>query len=100
MLNDDGLVLDDGTTTRLSETRYFMTTTTAQAGEVMSWLEFLLETAWSDLKVHVASLTDEWAAMAVSGPQARAALPLSLRGQDRSPGGLHSLGRLGSESGR
>src|SRR5262245_25883756 len=45
MLNDDGLVLDDGTTTRLSETRYFMTTTTAQAGEVMSWLEVLLQTA-------------------------------------------------------
>ncbi|MFN0194371.1 MAG: 2Fe-2S iron-sulfur cluster-binding protein, partial [Aestuariivirga sp.] len=38
MLNDDGIVLDDGTTTRLSDTRFYMTTTTAQAGEVMSWL--------------------------------------------------------------
>jgi len=55
MLHDDGVVLDDGTTTRLSDTRYFMTTTTAQAGEVMSWLEFLLQTAWTDLKVHVSS---------------------------------------------
>ena len=53
MLNDDGIVLDDGTTTRLSETRYFMTTTTAQAGEVMSWVEFLLQAAWPDLKVQV-----------------------------------------------
>ncbi|MHB1059939.1 MAG: glycine cleavage T C-terminal barrel domain-containing protein [Rhodanobacter sp.] len=94
MLNDDGLVLDDGTTTRLSETRYFMTTTTAQAGEVMSWLEFLLETAWSDLKVHVASLTDEWAAMAVSGPQARAALQLALPGKDLSDAGLPYMGCL------
>ena len=50
MLNDDGLVLDDGTTTRFSETRYFMTTTTAQAGEVMSWVEFLLQAAWPDLQ--------------------------------------------------
>jgi len=82
MLNDDGLVLDDGTTTRLSETRYFMTTTTAQAGEVMSWLEFLLQTAWTDLQVHLTSLSDEWAAMAVSGPQAREALRLAFPGVD------------------
>ena len=33
MLTDDGAVLDDGTTTRLADTRYFMTTTTAQAGK-------------------------------------------------------------------
>ena len=31
MLRDDGLVMDDGTTWRLSETEYFMTTTTANA---------------------------------------------------------------------
>ena len=40
MLNDDATVLDDGTTARFGETRYFLTTTTAQAAEVMSWLEF------------------------------------------------------------
>jgi sarcosine oxidase subunit alpha len=31
MLNDDGIVLDDGTTARISETQFYMTTTTAQA---------------------------------------------------------------------
>jgi len=84
MLTDDGAVLDDGTTTRVSDARYFMTTTTAQAGEVMSWLEFLLQTAWTDLKVHVTSLTDEWAGMTVAGPLARAALERVLPGQDVS----------------
>ena len=39
MLRDDGLVMDDGTTWRLSETDYFMTTTTAHAAKVMVWLE-------------------------------------------------------------
>ena len=67
MLNDDGIVLDDGTTARISETQFYMTTTTAQAGEVMSWLEYLLQCHWTDLDVAVASLTDEWAGMAVSG---------------------------------
>ena len=35
MLRDDGIVMDDGTTWRLSETDYFMTTTTAHAAKVM-----------------------------------------------------------------
>jgi sarcosine oxidase subunit alpha len=97
MLNDDGVLLDDGTTTRLSETRYFMTTTTAQAGEVMSWLEFLLQTAWTDLKVHVTSITDEWAGMVVSGPKARAALELAFPGLDVSDGKLPYMGCLETE---
>ena len=78
MLNDDGVVLDDGTTSRISDTQFYMTTTTAQAGEVMSWLEFLLQMHWTDLDVHVTSLTDEWGGMAVSGPNARRALQLAF----------------------
>jgi sarcosine oxidase subunit alpha len=94
MLFDDGTVLDDGTTTRLSDTRFFMTTTTAQAGEVMSWLEYLLQTAWKDLRVHVSSLTDEWAGMSVSGPKAREALQLALPGEDLSGDRLPYMGAL------
>jgi methylglutamate dehydrogenase subunit C len=94
MLNDDGTVLDDGTTTRLSDTRFFMTTTTAQAGEVMSWLEFLLQSAWPDLNVLATSISDEWAAMTVAGPMARAALELALPGQHLSDAVLPHMGSL------
>jgi sarcosine oxidase subunit alpha len=92
MLNDDATVLDDGTTARFGETRYFMTTTTAQAGEVMSWLEFLLQTAWNDLRVHVVSVTDRWAGMSIAGPRARAALELALPGVDVSEAALPHMG--------
>ncbi|MES1152598.1 MAG: 2Fe-2S iron-sulfur cluster-binding protein, partial [Dongia sp.] len=92
MLNDDGIVLDDGTTTRLSETQFYMTTTTAQAGEVMSWLEYLLQMHWTDLKVHVTSLTDEWGGIAVSGPNARHALELAFPGVDVSDAALPYMG--------
>ena len=88
MLYDDGIVYDDGTTTRLGQQHYFMTTTTARSGEIMSWLEFLLQTAWTDLRVHLTSLTDEWAAMAVSGPLARQALELAFAGVDISNAAL------------
>ncbi len=78
MLNDDGVVLDDGTTSLISDTHYYMTTTTAMAGEVMSWLEYLLQLHWPELDVHVCSLTDEWGGMAVSGPKSREALRLAF----------------------
>ncbi len=74
MLRDDGMVLDDGTTWRLAEDDYFMTTTTAQAGPVMLFLEELLQRRWTDLRVHVTSVTDQWAGMAVAGPYAREVL--------------------------
>jgi methylglutamate dehydrogenase subunit C len=92
MLNDDGVVLDDGTTSRISDTQYYMTTTTAQAGEVMSWLEYLLQCHWPELDVHVASLTDEWGGMAVSGPKSREALELAFPSIDLSNGALPYMG--------
>ena len=39
MLREDGIVFDDGTTTRISENHFHMTTTTAQAANVLSHLE-------------------------------------------------------------
>jgi methylglutamate dehydrogenase subunit C len=92
MLNDDGVVLDDGTTSRITDTQYYMTTTTAQAGEVMSWLEYLLQCHWTDLDVHVTSLTDEWGGMAVSGPKSREALALAFPDADMSNEALPYMG--------
>jgi glycine cleavage system aminomethyltransferase T len=38
---------------------------------VMSWLEELLQLRWQDLRVHVTSVTDQWAAVSIAGPKAR-----------------------------
>ena len=35
------------------------------------WLEELLQTRWTDLKVNVTSVSEQWAAAAVSGPKSR-----------------------------
>jgi sarcosine oxidase subunit alpha len=71
MLRDDGIVLDDGTTSRLGETHYLMTTTTVNAVRVMQHLEQLLQVDWPDLEVYVTSVTEQWTAAALSGPRAR-----------------------------
>ena len=51
-----------------------MTTTTANAGEVMRHLEFFLQVVWPDLDVHIVSVTEEWAAIALAGPHSRTVL--------------------------
>ncbi len=74
MLREDGFIMDDGTTSCLAENRYFMTTTTGAAGQVMSHLEYCHQVLWPELDVHFASVTDQWAQIAVAGPQARTLL--------------------------
>jgi methylglutamate dehydrogenase subunit C len=74
MLREDGLVLDDGTTSRLAEDRYFMTTTTANAGRVFQHMQFCHQVLWPELDVQFVSATDEWAQFAVAGPKARQTL--------------------------
>ena len=71
MLREDGFVMDDGATARLGENDYFMSTTPANAAKVLAFAEHLLQTAWKDLRVHVTTVTDQWAAIAVAGPNAR-----------------------------
>jgi sarcosine oxidase subunit alpha len=71
MLREDGFVLDDGTTARLAEDHYFMTTTTANAVKVMQHLEFCQQVLWPELDVQLVSVTEQWAQYAVAGPRAR-----------------------------
>lgn len=88
MLREDGIVLDDGATARLGEHEYFMTTTTANAAKILADFERRLQSDWRDLKVHVTSLTDQFAAMALAGPKSRALLQTLCPDVDLSPEAL------------
>jgi heterotetrameric sarcosine oxidase alpha subunit len=74
MLREDGIALDDGTTSRLAPDHFLMTTTTANAGRVMSHVEFCHQALWPELDVTYVSVTEQWAQMAIAGPKARATL--------------------------
>ncbi len=71
MLREDGFAMDDGTTARLAEDHYFMTTTTANAVKVSQHLEFCQQVLWPELDVQTVSVTEQWAQYAVAGPNAR-----------------------------
>ncbi|MEM8597587.1 MAG: 2Fe-2S iron-sulfur cluster-binding protein, partial [Pseudomonadota bacterium] len=96
MLRDDGIVLDDGVSWRLAEDRFLMTCTTAEAAHVMVWLEELLAWRWPELRVTVASVSDQWAGTAVAGPRSRAVLERVLTGGDVSDGALPFMGVTGA----
>ncbi len=88
MLRDDGFVLDDGATARLGENDYLMSTTTTNAGPVLAHLEYLLQSAWTGLRVSVTSVTDQWAVIAVAGPQSRTLLSSVINDTDLSNSAL------------
>jgi len=85
MLKEDGMIFDDGVTTRLGENHYLMTTTTGGAATVLNWLERWLQTEWPQMQVYFTSVTDHWATVAVAGPNARKVLQKVCSNIDFTP---------------
>ncbi|MGX1306518.1 heterotetrameric sarcosine oxidase alpha subunit [Amorphus suaedae] len=96
MLREDGFVYDDGTTWRLADDDFLMTTTTANAAGVLAKLERHLAIDWPELRVAVASATDQWAGLAIAGPESREVLECVVSDVDLSDAGTPYMGvRLG-----
>jgi len=93
MLREDGYVFDDGTTSRLADDHFLMTTTTANAARVLAHMEHYSQVVWPDLDVHFCSATEQWCGVAVAGPNARKILDAAFAGaQDMSDGALPFMG--------
>jgi sarcosine oxidase subunit alpha len=74
MLGEDGMIMDDGVMARISDDRFYLTTTTGGAAKVLGWLESWLQTEWPELDVYLTSLTDQLSTIALAGPNSRRAL--------------------------
>jgi sarcosine oxidase subunit alpha len=69
LCDEAGIILDDGTISRLSENRWFLTTTTGNLDFVQQWLEWwLVGSGWD---VCVTNVTAGLASVNLAGPQAR-----------------------------
>jgi len=82
MLREDGFVTDDGVVGRLAPDRFHVTTTTGGAPRVLNMMEDYLQTEWPDLDVWLTSTTEQWAVIAVQGPNARKVLEPLVEGID------------------
>jgi sarcosine oxidase subunit alpha len=73
-----------------------MTTTTAQAANVLSHLEYYLQIVWPELNVNVVSTTEQWAGAAIAGPKSRTVLQKLFPDTDVSNEGLPFMGYIES----
>ena len=86
--SDSGMIIDDGTITRLAEDHYFITTTTGNIELMEQWLKWWA--AGTGMCVHVSNVTSGYAAINVAGPSARDTLT-KLTDLDLSPSGLRYM---------
>jgi methylglutamate dehydrogenase subunit C len=84
MLREDGMLLDDGTTSRLGEQHFLVTTTTANAGAVLEHMEFHRQAVCAELDVRLTDVSDQWAQLAVAGPRSREVIARVVGGLDLS----------------
>lgn len=84
LLGEDGFIRDDGVIGRLSSDRFHVTTTTGGAARVLNMMEDYLQTEWPDLKVWLTSTTEQWAVIAINGPNARNLIAPFVEGIDLS----------------
>ena len=73
MCNTEGIVMDDGVTARVGEQEWYMTTTSGGAGSVNEWMQWWMQSGWGE-GVQLLNRTDDFAAVNLAGPQARALL--------------------------
>ncbi len=71
MLREDGFIYDDGVVGRLAPDRFHVTTTTGGAARVMNHMEDYLQTEFPHLNVWLTSISEQWAVIAVQGPNSR-----------------------------
>jgi len=84
MLREDGFIYDDGVVGRLAEDRFHVTTTTGGAPRVLNMMEDYLQTEFPDWKVWLTSTSEQWAVIAVQGPNARQIIEPLFEGIDFS----------------
>jgi sarcosine oxidase subunit alpha len=84
VLREDGFLLDDGVVARIAADQFHVTTTTGGAARVLGMMEDLVQTEWPELDVWLTSTTDQWAVIAVQGPEARTLLAPLTEGIDLS----------------
>ncbi|MEP1521916.1 sarcosine oxidase subunit alpha family protein [Ascidiaceihabitans sp.] len=87
MCSENGFLIDDGVVARIDDDTWLCHTTTGGAESIHGHMEEWLQTEWWDWNVYVANVTEQYAQVAVVGPNARKALE-ALGGMDVSADAL------------
>ena len=71
MLNENGVIIDDGVFVRLAEDHFLVNSTSGGAARISAMMEEWLQCEWRDLEVMVDDMTSHWANFTVAGPRSR-----------------------------
>ena len=74
LLNEAGVVMDDGVCARLGDDHFLVGASSSGAERVADWIEEWLQCEFPHYDVLVAPVTTQWAVITLTGPQARAVL--------------------------
>jgi len=100
ILNENGVIIDDGVFIRLAEDRYLLNTTSGGVARIAAMLEEWLQCEWRDLRVLVDDLTEQWACFTVAGPRAREVVAALQTDIDLTPAALpHMAASAGTLAG-
>lgn len=83
MCNEQGFLSDDGVVARIDQDTWLCHTTSGGADRIHAWMEDWLQCEWWDWQVYTANVTEQYAQVAVVGPNARKLLQV-LGGMDVS----------------
>jgi len=100
MLNENGVIIDDGVFTRLADDHFLVNTTSAGVERIGGMMEEWLQCEWPELRVLVDDVTTCWANFTVAGPRARDVLAALGTGIDLDPAALpHMAAACGEVAG-
>jgi sarcosine oxidase subunit alpha len=71
MLNENGVIIDDGVFVRLAHDHFLVHTTSAGTARISAMMEEWLQCEWNDLRVVIDDMTTQWANFTIAGPEAR-----------------------------
>ncbi len=74
MLNENGVIIDDGVFLRLAAERFLVHTTSGAVSRIHELMEEWLQCEWRDLQVVVHDATEQYANLTIAGPRARETL--------------------------
>jgi sarcosine oxidase subunit alpha len=92
MCNENGFLMDDGVVARIDEDTFLVHTTSGGAEHTHAHMEDWLQCEWWDWKVHTVNVTEQYAQVAVVGPNARKLLEKLGTDMDLSAEALPFMG--------
>ena len=88
MLNENGVIIDDGVCIRLNEDHFLVNSTSAAVPRIVALMEQWLQCEWPELRVLVTDRTSDWANFTLAGPRARDTLSALGTNIDLAPAAL------------